>query len=498
MLLAREPLRFVHPLVRKAIERDVPASERATRHLEAAQVLYGEGAGVERVAAHLLMGRSQGDPWVVERLRVAAREARARGGMQSAIRYLKRALAEPLGREERGEVLAELGVVEAAIAAPAAAEHLTAALASTSESSRRAALSLELGRALAGQGLHEPAAHAFDQGLRELAFGPADPADEELRGQLDAGFLAAATMVPSLHDRADGRASDLLSRVPDAVGTQGQRLLLAQAALQAVHRGQPAQEVITLEPPYDLEDAIRLYALAELHRSQGGLEEALSIAVTAGEVAEQMVPFLDHCPWRSCATLAALALGERQRARELAADALARAEHSGVPHQRIQALRLAGLSEGGASGLEQLRAAVELARSLPPRLETIRALIDLGAALRRANQRSAARPPLEQAADLARQGGAHALHQRARTELSASGARPRRDALLSGPASLTPSERRIAELAAEGNSNREIAATLFVTPKTVEYHLRNAYRKPDIQTRHELTDALRGEVASAS
>jgi DNA-binding CsgD family transcriptional regulator len=74
--------------------------------------------------------------------------------------------------------------------------------------------------------------------------------------------------------------------------------------------------------------------------------------------------------------------------------------------------------------------------------------------------------------------------------LAASGARPRRDALLSGPGSLTPSERRIAELAATGQSNREIAQALFVTPKTVEYHLRNAYRKLDIQTRGELAGAL--------
>jgi DNA-binding CsgD family transcriptional regulator len=62
--------------------------------------------------------------------------------------------------------------------------------------------------------------------------------------------------------------------------------------------------------------------------------------------------------------------------------------------------------------------------------------------------------------------------------------------LLSGPDSLTPSERRIAELAAVGHSNREIAQALFVTPKTVEYHLRNAYRKLDIDGRDDLSGAL--------
>jgi DNA-binding CsgD family transcriptional regulator len=87
-------------------------------------------------------------------------------------------------------------------------------------------------------------------------------------------------------------------------------------------------------------------------------------------------------------------------------------------------------------------------------------------------------------------GGATALHARARTELAATGARPRRDMLLSGPDSLTPSERRIAELAATGHSNREIAQTLFVTEKTVETHLGRAFRKLDISSRRKLPEVL--------
>jgi DNA-binding CsgD family transcriptional regulator len=149
-----------------------------------------------------------------------------------------------------------------------------------------------------------------------------------------------------------------------------------------------------------------------------------------------------------------------------------------------------GLCEPGTKGIRSLRAAVRLGVSAPPRLETVRALLDLGAALRRENRRSEAREPLSEAADLAGRGGAVALHERARSELAATGARPRREVLLSGPESLTPSERRIAELAATGQSNREIAQGLFVTPKTVEYHLRNTYRKLDIQTRQELAGAL--------
>jgi DNA-binding NarL/FixJ family response regulator len=59
---------------------------------------------------------------------------------------------------------------------------------------------------------------------------------------------------------------------------------------------------------------------------------------------------------------------------------------------------------------------------------------------------------------------------------------------------LTPSERRVADLAADGLSNRDIAQTLFVTPKTVEVHLTSAYRKLDIATRQQLADALAGDA----
>jgi DNA-binding CsgD family transcriptional regulator len=247
-----------------------------------------------------------------------------------------------------------------------------------------------------------------------------------------------------------------------------------------------------LGEPRDLEDALRLYALAELRLAQGRAGEALDNSLLAAEAGEHTVQFLGFSPWRGCAAQAALALGERERAVELASQAWERAQRTGVLHQCIRTQYTLGMCQGGSRGLELIRSAAALGQSSPPRLETIHALTELGAALRRSNERAAAREPLQQAADLARQGGALALYERARLELSASGARPRRDALRSGPDSLTPSERRIAELASAGHSNREIAGALFVTPKTVEYHLRNAYRKLGIQTRRELGAALGG------
>ncbi len=233
-----------------------------------------------------------------------------------------------------------------------------------------------------------------------------------------------------------------------------------------------------------------MYSLAELRLAQGRPAEAFEAALAVGEIGERTVRYLGYCPWRGTAAQAAVMLGDRDRALELADEAMGRAERTDVLHHRIRAHRVLGLCEQGSKGLRSLRAAVRLGLDAPPRLETIRALIDLGAALRRENRRTEAREWLERGADMAVRGGAIALNERARVELAATGARPRREALLSGPASLTPSERRIAELAATGQSNREIAHALFVTPKTVEYHLRNTYRKLDIQTRQELAEAL--------
>jgi DNA-binding CsgD family transcriptional regulator len=64
---------------------------------------------------------------------------------------------------------------------------------------------------------------------------------------------------------------------------------------------------------------------------------------------------------------------------------------------------------------------------------------------------------------------------------------------VSGVDALTPSERRVAEMAAENMTNKDIAQALFVTPKTVEVHLSSVYRKLDITSRSQLAGALRGE-----
>jgi DNA-binding NarL/FixJ family response regulator len=122
-------------------------------------------------------------------------------------------------------------------------------------------------------------------------------------------------------------------------------------------------------------------------------------------------------------------------------------------------------------------------------LEAAHARLELGAALRRANQRAAAREHLRAALDMAHRCGAEPVRLKAEQELAATGARPRR-VLLTGVESLTASERRIVELAAAGASNPHIAQQLFVTRKTVETHLSHAYQKLGISSRQQLAAAL--------
>ena len=193
--------------------------------------------------------------------------------------------------------------------------------------------------------------------------------------------------------------------------------------------------------------------------------------------------------------LALAAVGRRDEARRSAERELDRARAWGTPSAIGTALRVRGVLQTGEEGLRLLEEAVAMIAPSPVRLEYARALTDYGAALRRANRRADARAPLREALALALRGGALAIAKRAHEELAATGEKLR-PLLAGGVESLTPSERRVAELAAEGLSNRDIAQGLFLTVKTVEMHLSRAYRKLDIGSRRELPEALRPKPGS--
>jgi DNA-binding CsgD family transcriptional regulator len=185
----------------------------------------------------------------------------------------------------------------------------------------------------------------------------------------------------------------------------------------------------------------------------------------------------------------------RDEADGLLAVELERARRSGSATAIGAALRAQGVLHHDQPGTETLEEAAAILERSPDKLERARALADLGAALRRTNQRAAAREPLRRALDLAHRCGAIPLADRAREELIATGARPRHT-VLSGIDALTVSERRVARMAAEGLSNREIAQALFVSMNTVTRHLTHAYQKLDISRRSELVAALSGAADS--
>ena len=193
--------------------------------------------------------------------------------------------------------------------------------------------------------------------------------------------------------------------------------------------------------------------------------------------------------WRSTLALALGGAGHRDEALAVADEEVELAREFGVPRELGIALRARALVGDKADRVELLRDAVAALAEVYAPLEHARALVDLGAALRRVGRRVDAREPLREGIEIAGRLGAAALAQRAHTELVATGARPRRLAL-HGVEALTPSERRIGQLAADQLTNREIAQALFVTEKTVEMHLTNVYRKLEISTRTELPEAL--------
>jgi DNA-binding NarL/FixJ family response regulator len=153
----------------------------------------------------------------------------------------------------------------------------------------------------------------------------------------------------------------------------------------------------------------------------------------------------------------------------------------------------AGCSPAVKTGIELLEHSVAILQPSSARLELAYSLCELGAALRRAGTRTAAREPLRQALDLAARCGATALAQRAHQETLAAGARPRRP-WTNGLHALTPSEPRVARLAAQGKNNRDIAQVLVITTKTVSDHLSNTYRKLNLSSRDQLAAAMTADA----
>jgi DNA-binding CsgD family transcriptional regulator/tetratricopeptide (TPR) repeat protein len=604
------PVEFVHPLVRSAVEGDMPAGERSRLHARAAELLAAAGVPEERVAGHLLATYPAGDQHTVEVLARTAQAALAHGAPASAVSYLERALAEPPDAAARPVVLRHLGVAEMrAGRAEAAARHLEEARRAAADPSQRAQAARGLVGPLMALGRRGEAVVALEDALAEslalepdlllavkaelLLIGTLEPASypdvAERLAPLDAGvegsspgvreYLAALTahaglglrpaaevrrlaarahaagiveelssgvigwanvLYPpivaedfALADRMVEEAFADLRRRASVVGTarahaarsflqlrrgnvreavadartavdagraggfQGWPIALSTLVEALVEHGDGDAAEAALEETgvaHDVPDTFMsnwvLLARARLRVLQGRVDEAIADLEELGRRNDERGhanPAL--LPQRSDLAAALLRRGARDRALALAGEELALSRRWGTPRTIGVSLRVLGLAEGGERGRALLRESADTLAGSDARLEHARSLVELGAALRRSGARAAAREPLHAGMELAHECGAPPLVERARQELVATGARPRR-IMRAGVDALTPSELQVARQAAAGMTNREIAQALFVTQRTVETHLTQVFRKLGVSSRDAVARAL--------
>lgn len=350
--------------------------------------------------------------------------------------------------------------------------------------------------------------HAFVSGAIALMFAERyDDADRLYSGALEdarrrgSGIaFATASSLRSLVAYRRGRLSDALADASAALelaadvhGSQGfLAAALGTLVYTALDQGTVDPELEAFADRFVREQAAdtlpyshAMHARACLRVHRGELEAAYQeLLATGRRELEWGARNPAVTPWRSTAALVAHALGDERSARELALEEVSLARAFGAPRALGVALRAAGLVAGQEEGISLLAEAVAvLSRSLGA-LEHARALIDHGLALAAVGAAAQARPRLVDGHALAIRCGAAALAARAGLAPAAV------PVVVAAPAALTPSETRVARMAAEGMTNRDIAQALFVTQKTVEMHLGNVYRKLGVRSRRELPAAL--------
>jgi DNA-binding CsgD family transcriptional regulator len=612
ILAPGRPLRFLHPILRAAVDANIPPSRRAAADRRAAELLAGEEGGADRAAVHLIASEPAADPWVAEQLVGAGERALARGAPDAAIPLLERARREPgespglllalgranrmVGRHDRAAGLLE-GVVDAlpdgedrdvimrelatsltlAGNAPEAVRVLDDEIAAVPEQERerRARLMVDLlliARTHDDLVVREGGGEMERLGATLPADSPVEPlvlgavAMGRVRGAVGTGAEAVALATRAL---ADGRllseqtadmpvhaltaavlancdADDIAERYYEQAAEHARRRGAASALLWALLglarlallRGDLAEAEETMRTalethPFGLADISAYPAIGCLTGAlveRGEYEEAerilaehgferlrpppydvvawllaprMALRSLEGRHAEALADADDllarlarrgnrgllHLPG---VALVCLAAGRIERATSLASEGLALARSWGSRNCLGRAQRVMGIVGGGAEGRQLLVEAVATLEQTPCKLELAKALAAVGAQDRRENRRADARETLQRALDLAHRCGAEPLATAVLEELRACGARPRR-LVLTGVESLTPSERRVATLAARGLSNPEVAQALFVTRATVETHLRAVYRKLDVGSRQELAPFFAAE-----
>jgi DNA-binding CsgD family transcriptional regulator len=481
--------------LRQALELAGDPAQRAEIAHQLADALTGVARNVAaRIVLEGALDNVEGvDPTVVERL-----EAHLLGGGAPELAATSRVLERAAGhfeRAKRGEVsnplmlaaLAQTGAI-AGLPAAEAAELARMALADVRLLASAPAYLGATGALCWAEQLEE-AATAQDRGIAEAQRRGSVPMFMQM-----SVFRSATSLLAGDLDGAEDHAERALELAQE-LGTSHFAIMFLIPVLLERGRVDEASAIVESlrldEPDVQLwQDAVTLAQRGRVRVALGkletGLEDMLRADRRMSEARCHLSVLSDWVP-TAAATLARLRrVNDAQR---LAQRELDDANAFGTRRRIGIALSTWGRLDRGPQGLARLEEAVAVLERSPARLEHARSLVNLGAGLRERGQHQAAREYLAQGLDIAYGRGAVPLAELARSELVASGARPRR-ASTRGPDALTPAEARAARMAADGLSNREIAQALFVSTKTVEGQLSHAYRKLGIHSRTELAAAL--------
>jgi DNA-binding CsgD family transcriptional regulator len=248
-------------------------------------------------------------------------------------------------------------------------------------------------------------------------------------------------------------------------------------------------QVDALTDPGDTADGTRtwLIAKAELLMNAGRFEEAIAVTEEAG----RRFGWIENPsvnPWTGIKSISLWGLGRHEEALAVAQETLEVGRRWGAASAMAPGLRVVGTMKGDA-GLPELRESLAVVEDSPNRHQHARSLLALGQTLLRTGELDEAREMFERAAELAEASGSRPVLAAAREGLTASGVHPAA-AAPTGAAALTPTERRMAELAAQGHDERDIAEALYVTPIAVSRHLAAAYRKLGVSGSEQLGEVL--------
>ncbi|WP_308405027.1 AAA family ATPase [Streptomyces sp. B93] len=600
LLRSGTPYAFHSSVARHVVYADMTAQQRHQAHRRAAASLHAADADPAAVAEHVCRTGPGVPPWAVRVLRSASSQAVHTGQPVTAVRYLRRALAEPTPDPARAHLLAQLGSAELLARDRAAVGHLAEAIHHSRDREVIRAVRPELALALAADGRYPEAvdvarqscgtdgpqdavttrARLIERVLTRMSRGGsratpaydlppgavrAHAAVEAWSRGLPVGRVArfagaavadgvrlpdqdvelppvslAAWMLAQCDDLP--AAEQVLTRVARQASRHGRlltattaesmrarvlldtgRLAEAETVARSVLRDHHATDLtpvgvpvaaavlvhclIETDRPAEAEELLKATGLdgtlpdaapfvplrlargrlsIRLARDEDGLQELLACRALA--LAEGWLYPSATTEYLTDAARALAVTGSVRAARALVLEEVNRCRAFGAARPLAVALRtLASVTSD--KGLARLEDADRLLEDVPDTLERARTLVELGSALRRAGHRTQARQPLTAGLELAHGIGAATVAAAARSELRLAGTRLSRvgDGLCTA---LTPAEERVAQKAAEGLSNKEISRELYVSVKTVEWHLGQVYAKLGIAKRSELPRVL--------